>query len=101
MAMRHLRADVPTDLTLMADGRWRAASPGLGLYAYGATPDEATHHLLEQLNALADFYESHNGLKGLKDRFSKAGIDLVIEEGQEGSGKLPLLLAFGKVLQHA
>ena len=56
------------------DGEWRANHRGLGLFAYGASPDEAGRRLVEAIHLLADTL-SEDGLERLTARLDKAGIE--------------------------
>lgn len=104
----HYTAAIPTTIMRINDSTWRVANDGLGVYAYGSSIDEATHKMIENLNAVADYFFKVDRADALEERFNQAGIaiekQVVVEEMEPAHTQtkditmaLVLSLAFGKV----
>ena len=79
--------------------RWRSVQEELGLYAYGATADEAASRMRDALSMLVDTLIESGGIQAVTDRFEKAGIKVeVAQQSDHEPRTLPLVLTLSRSL---
>ena len=82
--------------------RWRSVQEELGLYAYGATADEAAARMRDALTLLVDTLLESGGIEAVTSRFQKAGLKVeVAEKSEREPRKLPLVLTLSRSLDQS